>query len=169
MAISSTGSKIRGIRVINARLNCPVCDTPHVLNDLQSGPELTCSCGTHLAGSPAAMESGRITKCPICGTPELYIQKDFPERVGMAIVGLGVILASIAWANYSWIGTFGILFAFGVVDWIFFYTRKNVTVCYRCLAQYRGMETNPDHHGFDLAIGEKYRQERLRKAELKAK
>ena len=87
----------------------------------------------------------------------------------MAIVGLGVILASIAWANYSWIGTFGILFSFGLVDWIFFYTRKNVTVCYRCLAQFRGMVTNPAHHGFDLAIGEKYRQERLRKLEMKGK
>lgn len=154
--------------MINARLSCPVCETDHALANIQAGPSLTCDCGTLLAAAPDAIEQGKLVRCPICGTPELYIQKDFPERVGMAIVALGVVLASIAWANYSWIGTFGILFSFGIVDWIFFYTRKNVTVCYRCLAQYRGMAANPDHHGFDLAIGEKYRQERLRKAELKS-
>lgn len=154
--------------MISARLNCPVCEVDHSIADIEVGTTVSCSCGTQLTPHPDAVAEGKIIQCPICGTPELYIQKDFPERVGMAIVGLGVVLASIAWANYSWIGTFGILFSFGIVDWIFFYTRKNVTVCYRCLAQFRGMATNPEHHGFDLAIGEKYRQERLRKAEMKS-
>ncbi len=31
-----------------------------------------------------------------------------------------------------------------------------ITVCYRCRAEFRG-PVNPEHGGFELAVGEKYR------------
>ena len=45
----------------------------------------------------------------------------------------------------------------------------NVTICYRCLCQLRGAGTNPDgrYRPFDLAVGERYRQERIRAEQLR--
>lgn len=153
--------------MIGVLVDCPTCGRLHTAADIERGAAIACACGTKLTAAPAAIAQGRLLRCPLCATEEMYVQKDFPERIGMAIVAAGVVLASIAWANYSWVGTFGILFGFGLADWLFFYTRKNVTVCYRCLARYRGMAANPSHAPFDLAIGEKFRQERLRRAELR--
>ena len=59
-----------------------------------------------------------------------------------------------------------VLIIFGSLDWALFHTCKDVTVCYRCLAQFRNMTPNPAHNSFDLGVGERYRQERLRREEF---
>jgi hypothetical protein len=43
---------------------------------------------------------------------------------------------------------------------------KDVIVCYRCHAHYRGVQPNPDHKPFELAIQERYRQEKIRQEQL---
>ena len=45
----------------------------------------------------------------------------------------------------------------------------DVTICYRCSCQVRGAGSNPDgrYQPFDLAIGERYRQERIRAQQLR--
>jgi hypothetical protein len=50
-----------------------------------------------------------------------------------------------------------------------YYTVPDVTICYRCLCQIRGSLANPGgtFQPFDLAIGERYRQERIRVQELR--
>jgi hypothetical protein len=40
-------------------------------------------------------------------------------------------------------------------------------VCYRCNAHYRGLAASPEHRPFELVIGERYRQERIRREQLK--
>lgn len=153
--------------MIRATFECPSCQTPHDVADIEGIDTLTCPCGWSHVPSEDAIGESVIYKCPVCSTEELYVQKDFPERVGMTLVVAGVVLATLAWAYYNPLATFGILFVFGAVDWILFHTRRNVTVCYRCLAQFRGMKDNPAHRAFDLAIGERFRQERLRRAEMR--
>jgi hypothetical protein len=50
-----------------------------------------------------------------------------------------------------------------------YYRVPDVTICYRCLGQYRGIGSNPSGRfkPFDLAIGERYRQERMRAEQLR--
>jgi hypothetical protein len=80
----------------------------------------------------------------------------------VALVVVGALLSTYFWWQRSWLGAIGTLVLFFLADLVLFRTRGNVTVCYRCLAQFRGVRTNPTHQPFDLAIGERYRQERLR-------
>lgn len=153
--------------MIDLRLECPNCKQTVEARDLSSREhtELQCECGWK-----ETIEGGteQLDRCPVCKTDEMYIQKDFPERVGVILVVIGLAGATIAWAYDSWFGTFGILFGSFAVDWVLFYTRKDVTVCYRCLAQFRNLPRNPKHEPFDLAVGEKYRQERMRKEQMQA-
>ena len=40
-------------------------------------------------------------------------------------------------------------------------------VCYRCGAHHKGLEASPSHQPFELTVGERYRQERIRREQLK--
>jgi hypothetical protein len=44
----------------------------------------------------------------------------------------------------------------------------DVVVCYRCEAQYRGFAATDAHKPFEIAVGERYRQERIRRDKMKA-
>jgi hypothetical protein len=149
--------------VIDLRLECPNCKQPMHVSDLSKPQTVACDCGWN---EEVEAVEGMVERCPVCKTDDLYIQKDFPERVGVLLVFLGLSGATIAWAYDSWFWTFGILFGSFAIDWALFYSRKDVTVCYRCLAQFRNMPHNPKNQPFDLAIGEKYRQERIRKEQM---
>ena len=46
---------------------------------------------------------------------------------------------------------------------------KDVIVCYRCAAHYRGAAGNNAHQPFEITIGERYRQERIRREQIKSK
>ncbi|GAC1319605.1 MAG: hypothetical protein NVSMB14_16430 [Isosphaeraceae bacterium] len=100
----------------------------------------------------------------------MYIQKDFPQGVGLAIVVGGFAISTIFWYFYMPIATLGILLATAALDLLLFYLVGDVTICYRCLCQYRGTGSNPNdlYSAFDLGIGERYRQERLRIEELRS-
>jgi hypothetical protein len=65
--------------------------------------------------------------------------------------------------------TYMVLLASALLDMALFYRVPDVTICYRCLGQYRGIGSNPAGRFkmFDLAIGERYRQERLRAEQLR--
>lgn len=146
--------------MIDVRLACPACGT-NLDGQVESGG-IECACGQRIPLDVSSIEASSLTHCPNCGTADLYLQKDFPHQIGVAIVVIGAIVATIFWARYSWVGTFATLFLCGAVDAVLYYTRKNVLVCYRCLAQYRGTVEREGHRPFDLGIGERYRQERIR-------
>lgn len=150
---------------MKAQWQCTQCGQPQVTEPMDSSSAFHCGCGYEQTAHAGSIDAGVIRFCPHCKTEEMYVQKDFPERVGVAIVVVGFIAATVAWAYYSPLATFAILFASFGIDALLFYTRKEVTVCYRCLAQFRGMAENKDHRAFDLGIGEKYRQERMRIAD----
>jgi hypothetical protein len=86
------------------------------------------------------------------------VRKDFPQRLGVLIVAVGIIGSSIAWsyANLPW--TFGILFATALADLALFAVVGNSLMCYRCGAQYRGTTEMDVHCQFYLETHEKYRQ-----------
>ena len=117
--------------------------------------------------SPPGREDGGegLTNCRLCGNHELYIQKDFPHWLGMGILVVACLASVVTYALYYIKTTWIILIGSAVVDGILYLVMGDVTVCYRCRAQYRGFPPNPEHHPFELATGEKYRQEQLRKGE----
>ena len=107
-----------------------------------------------------------LTSCRVCGNHELYIQKDFPHWLGMGILVAACLASVVTYALYYIKTTWIILIGSAAVDGILYLLMGDVVVCYRCRAQYRGFPRNPEHHPFELATGEKYRQEQIRKGEL---
>ncbi len=105
---------------------------------------------------PECVEAGRVDKCSACPGREFFIRKDFPQRIGFALVVVFGLIATVFFYQKNIIATFGTLFALVLVDAVIFLFVGKVTVCYRCRAEYRGVAYNPDHEGFDLATSEKY-------------
>lgn len=99
---------------------------------------------------------GSVDRCAACGGVEFFIRKDFPQRLGLSLVIVFGLVASVFYYFENILATFGSLFALVVIDAAIYWFVGRVTVCYRCRAEYRGVVYNPDHHGFDLATSEKY-------------
>ncbi|HMP03268.1 MAG TPA: hypothetical protein PKD86_08315 [Gemmatales bacterium] len=152
---------------MNVRVFCPHCEQllPAQSPPLASGP---CPlCDAPLEATPGSEASQTLTICRWCGHNDLYVQKDFPHWLGLSILIGGVAASFIAYGYYVIWLTWAILLGTAAADGILYYLVGNVTVCYRCLAQHRGFEPNPAHHPWDLGVGEKYRQERLRRRAVK--
>lgn len=111
---------------------------------------------------PGAIADGKLSRCVICPSTELFVRKDFPQRVGVAIVVVGIAASCVAWAYYMTYLTFGILFATALVDVILYVFVGEALMCYRCGAIYRGVVGIDEHEAFDLETHERYRQQAAR-------
>jgi hypothetical protein len=148
---------------------CPQCGTVGHAGDVESSAALECrACAWK---RPVARETfeGGLAACPVCATKDLYVQKDFPHALGLGIVVAGFVVSTIFYYYYMTISALAVLLATAALDLVLYYIVPNVTICYRCLSQVRGVGSNPEGRfaTFDLAIGERYRQERLRVEELR--
>jgi len=99
-----------------------------------------------------------LQKCPDCGCADLFVRKDFPQKLGLLIVSIAGItfLALAASRTHFYLGAIVLLVA-AAIDALLYAFVPKITVCYRCRAEFRDRPINPQHHGFELAIGEKYR------------
>ena len=91
----------------------------------------------------------------VCGCRELFIRKDFPQKLGLAVVLIAGV-ASIILFRRNFLAAYAVLAAAMAVDFLWYLMIGKVTTCYACRAEYRGRETDPAHEGFDLATSEKY-------------
>ena len=100
-----------------------------------------------------------LTVCPACGCRDLFVRKDFPQKIGLAIVAAAAIafLALAAKRETFYLGVWVLVIA-AAIDAVLYALVPKVTVCYRCRAEFRDRPINPEHEGFELALGEKYRQ-----------
>ena len=148
---------------MNIRFPCPECEYPaRVVAD---GPvEWHCPRCDHILQLPAPDPA--LTTCVVCGTHDLYKKKDFPHALGMAIL-VGACLASTLtyWLYDKWL-TWAILIGSAAFDGFLYLLVKDVIVCYRCDAHYRGVKATAEHKPFELTIHERYRQEKIRREQL---
>jgi hypothetical protein len=99
-----------------------------------------------------------LTFCPNCGCRDLFVRKDFPQKIGLTLVvlaGLTFIVLAASRQRF-WIGVM-VLAGASIVDALLYLLVPKLTVCYRCRSEFRGVPTNPEHGGFELAVGDKYR------------
>ena len=127
--------------------HCPTC---HSIADCQlddSTRVLVCPhCQGQIVVAMGAVTGRRIRKCLVCPSTDLYVRKDFPQRLGVALVGVGILGSSIAWYHMQIYWTFGILFATALADVLLWFVVGEALMCYRCDALYRGAE-EMDLHG----------------------
>src|SRR6476659_3269412 len=144
---------------MNLTYNCPGCGRAAREAVSAESRALDCPhCHQHLAIPTEAIKGQQINRCLVCPSRDLYARKDFPQRLGVALVVLGFVGSSIAWANYHVLWTFAILFITALLDLILYIVMGESLTCYRCSAQYRGFEEIERHGGFDLETHERYRQ-----------
>lgn len=115
-----------------------------------------CANETVLDVDPILADSGNVQRCPVCGGVEFFIRRDFPQRLGLLLVIVFGLVASVFYYHENIVATFATLASLVVIDAGIYLAVGRVTVCYKCRAEFRGAAYNPEHAGFDLATSEKY-------------
>lgn len=149
---------------------CPECKAVNRVPNAETAAEFTCAqCRHHREAKPGSVTPDGLCHCPYCGTDKLYVQKDFPQGLGLVIVIAGFALATYFWYIVRPMATYAVLLGSALVDLVLWKKVPDVVICYRCLGQMRGPDVKPIGRflPFDLEIGETFRQERMRVAELK--
>jgi hypothetical protein len=151
---------------MNITFACPECEQTSRLTVEQDALSLVCPrCTARIKLAAGAGAEERLDRCLVCPSRDIYLRKDFPQRLGVLFVGLGFVASSIAWAYSRPILTFAILFATALVDVVLYLLMPSVLMCYHCGAQYRHMPQMEGYGGFDLETHERYRQQKIRMAE----
>jgi hypothetical protein len=144
---------------MNLTYTCPECQQTARAPISPDTTRLACPhCSQPIQVKAGAITANRINRCLVCPSTELYARKDFPQRLGVALVVIGFIGSSIAWANYQVLWSFAILFGTALIDLALYLVMGESLTCYRCHAQYRGFEDIELHGGFDLETHERHRQ-----------
>lgn len=145
---------------------CSHCQQPVRAAFSSASVDVSCpSCRRALEVPGDAFATGTLQRCLVCPSQDMFLRKDFPQRLGVAIVVLGFIASSIAWGYYHQYLTFGILFAVALIDVVLYLFVPDALMCYRCGAMYRGVPDLERHQRFDLTVHEKHRQQAARLAE----
>ena len=97
---------------------CPACSSPLVIDDVETLSVLPCTrCGAALEVPADAFvrtggdEPPRLVRCLVCPSADLFLRKDFPQRLGVGIVVVGLLASCVTWGMREMVATFAILFA----------------------------------------------------------
>lgn len=126
------------LETCDTAIRCPRCHVSHPITVTQ-----------------AVRESRIVDQCAVCGAREMFVRKDFPQRLGLVIV-VTFGLAAIYYFQTSVLTAWAVLASAVLIDLVIYGLVGKVTTCYACRAEYRGAAIHPAHEGFDLAVSEKY-------------
>jgi len=144
---------------VNVSYHCSACQALVHKEFDASARTITCPhCQQSIGLAEGALDGQRITRCLVCPSTDLFIRKDFPQRIGVGLVVIGILGSCVAWYHANLLWTFGILFATALADVLLYAVVGNVLMCYRCNALYRDVASLDSHGQFDLETHEKYRQ-----------
>lgn len=150
---------------MNVTFSCPRCHEGARTSVASDDKSLTCpQCKQEITIPAGAIEDGALCRCLVCPSTDLFVRKDFPQRLGVGIVVVGIVGSCIAWGFHLLILTFAILFATALFDVVLFLIVPDALMCYRCGAQYRLADGMARHGAFNLETHERYRQQTARMA-----
>jgi hypothetical protein len=122
-------------------VRCPGCDA--ALPVAADSPQAAIKCGgcgreIPLDLSDAVRADDRVDRCPVCGGGDFYIRKDFNPKAGLAFVIVGALISAVFyWFRQDMIA-YGVLAAAVLIDLLIYGRLRDITVCYRCHAEFRG-------------------------------
>jgi len=97
-------------------------------------------------------ESNHLRRCIACGCRELFVRKDFPQRLGLALVIVAAVVSVFLFAIDYVVTSIAVLAAAVVIDSIIYYFTPRCVVCYRCRTEYRDLEISRDIEPRTLAL-----------------
>lgn len=139
----------RGGRGASIAFVCDRCERPIYSGIDGPAGEAGCpGCGARhaLRLDEVVVQSRLLVRCLRCGQERLYTQKDFNRKIGLGIFAVAALLSVPTWGLS--------LLAATLVDVGLYYLLGDVTICYACGAQHRGLRRNPAHGAFDLHVAE---------------
>ena len=128
---------------------CPSCGAEATAGIDGQGRCAACGAETARALSSSLRDERVVDRCPACQGEQLYVQRDFNQRAGLAIVIVGAALAPFTPFYSS-------LFVAATIDAVLYLLLPEIAICYRCQAHFRGFLRNPRHEAFDLHVAEQY-------------
>jgi hypothetical protein len=150
---------------MNITFSCPRCHQGARTNVSPCDAALECpQCHQSITIPDDAFEQEQLCRCLVCPSTDLFVRKDFPQRLGVGLVVLGIVGSSVAWAMSLPILTFGVLFATALADVVLYLVVPDALMCYRCGAQYRMADGMARHGAFNLETHERHRQQTARMA-----
>ena len=142
-------------------VRCPKCDARMPIAAAGGRTAIRCGrCGRDipLEASEAVATDRAVDRCPVCQGGDFYRRKDFDPKIGLAVIIVNAAISGVFyWFGYDLIA-YGILAAAVVVDLAVYGRLKDITVCYRCHAEFRGL-AQPTAPAFDLHIADVLEQE----------
>jgi DNA-directed RNA polymerase subunit RPC12/RpoP len=140
---------------MRSRYYCPDCLTSADHAPPEAGERACARCGRAYS---VDLESagGAVERCAYCGNRAFFLQKDFDQRAGCAILAASLGIALLVGWRFGWIWFTPVLLATVVLDWVLATRIRPVTICYRCDAEYREVPIHPRHHAYDPHIAERY-------------
>ena len=155
--------------------DCPTCSRPVHLAGIETLSVLACPhCGTAFEVPPGGFADAstdstrRLARCLVCPSNDLFVRKDFPQRIGVGIVVVGLLASCVAWGMRELVATFAILFVTALIDLVLYLLVPDCVACYRCGARYRGAGAD-GFAPFDLETHERHRQQVARVKDFAAR
>lgn len=148
---------------MDVRFECPGCGRPGAKTGNGSWQCAHCEHELALTARPDRHEAA----CAVCGNWQLYRKKDFPQWLG-----LGLLTAACAgflvgqFFYHQWLA-WAILLASAAFDGLLYLWVGDAVVCYRCGAEHRDASSASALAPFELGVAERYRQERMRREQLR--
>jgi len=138
---------------MRVRFACRACEATVATGDVALPAEAACPrCGAKAAFAAPVGEGGVIDRCPGCAGPHLFLQKEFPRRIGLGIAAAGGVAFMILMGfDYVYSG-FATLLGVALLDSIIYRLAPVMTVCYHCQSEFRRHPMNPKHGAFDPKI-----------------
>jgi hypothetical protein len=149
---------------VNLRVSCPQCEaSSHVAAPLPASWACP-ACEHEIPIRVTAVGAGEaLPHCATCKCEQVYRQKNFPQWLGLTILAVACaaffILQGLYEPRIAWV----ILLGSAAFDGILYLFVGDVIICYRCHTRHYGVPRHRSYQPFELAIAEKYRQERLRR------
>ena len=122
-------------------VRCHQCES--ALPVIPSAESLQIDCGRCrqafvLTFSGAVCSDRLVDRCPVCQGADFYMRKDFDPKVGVTIVVIGAVIS----AGFYYFGldlvAYSILAGATLIDLAIYSRLSDLTVCYRCFAEFRG-------------------------------
>lgn len=138
---------------MRVRFACPRCEETVATGDLTLPADVSCPrCGSPTSFARPSGSEGRIQGCPACGGPHLFLQKEFPRRLGLIIATVGAILFLVFMGLEKIVIGFAVLLGVALIDAIIYRLAPLMTVCYHCQTEFRRAPVSADHGAYDPKI-----------------
>ena len=131
---------------------CPGCDASLPFDAASPPSRIRCGrCSRELAltVSEAVRTDAAVDRCPVCEGGDFYVRKDFDPKLGLTFVIVGAAISAVFYFFEMDLVAYSILAGAVLVDLLIYRRLKEIAVCYRCHAEFRGSYPRTAG-GFDL-------------------